>query len=164
MRIRFEALREEDVPLLTRWLQAEHVRAFWEDGERDEAAVRAHYFRVGRDVPGFIFSVDDRPAGFIQTEKVTSEHEFWPWATPVGETWATDLLIGEMELTGQGLGPQVIRAFIAGLQLQRPDLRGVVIDPDARNIRAIRAYAKAGFVAVGDPEERQVMLRMAGSS
>ena len=163
MRIHFEPLTEDDVPLLTRWLQEPHVRAFWDDGERDEAAVRAHYFRVGRDVPGFVYRVDGRAAGFIQTEKVTSEHEFWPWAAPERETWGIDLLIGEVGLTGRGLGPQVIRAFIARLRRQRPDLQRIVIHPNARNTGAIRAYEKAGCVVVGALDERQIMIGMAGS-
>ena len=43
--------RPVDPALLTAWLQAPHVRAFWDDGERDEAAVEAHYFAPERDAP-----------------------------------------------------------------------------------------------------------------
>ncbi|WP_309571274.1 hypothetical protein, partial [Deinococcus sp.] len=62
-----------------------HVCAFWDDGERDEATVRAHYLGDDRDdVPGFIFRVDGHPTGFLQTERITDGHEFQPWAAPVG--------------------------------------------------------------------------------
>ncbi|WP_309573068.1 GNAT family N-acetyltransferase, partial [Deinococcus sp.] len=68
MQIHFDPLTRADVPLLTRWLQEPHVCAFWDDGERDEATVRAHYLGDDRDdVPGFIFRVDGHPTGFLQT-------------------------------------------------------------------------------------------------
>ncbi|MBB5234912.1 GNAT family N-acetyltransferase [Deinococcus budaensis] len=146
MTISFERLQEEHLPLLTRWLQAPHVRAFWDDGERDEAAVRASYLEDGEEEPGFVFRVEERAAGFIQRERITEENEFWPWAAPEGETWGVDLLIGEPDLTGQGLGPAVIRAFLEALRAERPRLRRVLIDPSPANVRAVRAYARVGFV------------------
>ncbi|EYB69636.1 hypothetical protein DEIPH_ctg004orf0163 [Deinococcus phoenicis] len=125
--------------------------------------MRAHYCRVGRDVPGFVFRVDGRAAGFLQRERVTPGHAFAPWAAPEGETWGVDLLIGEPDLTGRGLGPQVIRAFLAHLRAERPDVRRVLIDPSPANARAVRAYAKAGFtpltwLGTGDDEVELMRL------
>jgi aminoglycoside 6'-N-acetyltransferase len=148
MPISFEPLGERHVPLLTHWLQQPHVRAFWDDGERDEAAVRAHYFRPGRHVPGFVFLVDGQAAGFIQREQVTAGHPFFAWAAPHGETWGLDLLIGEEALTGQGLGPRVITAFLQELRTQRPATARLLIDPALDNRRALRAYVRAGFSAL----------------
>lgn len=79
MTVSFKALTADHRPLLTRWLQEPHVRAFWDDGE--------------------------------------------------GETWGGDLLSGEAELTGRGLGPAVIRAFLEILKSERPALRRILIDP-----------------------------------
>lgn len=149
MPILFEPLKRAHVPLLTHWLQQPHVRDFWDDGERDEAAVEAHYFEPERDAAGFIFSVDGQPAGYIQCYPVNANNEFWPWAASVGETWGIDMLIGEVGLTGRGLAAQIIRAFIQAMQAEHPALRRALIDPDSRNLRAIRAYAKAGFADVG---------------
>ncbi|GGK26874.1 acetyltransferase [Deinococcus malanensis] len=148
VRVTFEPLRPQHLQLLTRWLQAPHVRAFWDDGERDEGAVQSHYFEDRDRVPGFIFSEGGSPAGFLQCEHLTPEHGFWPYATPDGETWAVDLLIGEEELMGRGLGPRVICAFLARLAARPPGWQRILIDPDVRNVRAIRAYTKAEFVPV----------------
>lgn len=157
MPIHFNALTPSHVPLLTRWLQQQHVRDFWDDGERDEAAVQAHYFAPQRDARGFIFSVDGQPAGYIQCYPVSAASNFGHWAAPIGETWGIDLLIGEASRTGQGLAPQVIRAFIQTLQAEHPALRRILIDPDSRNGRAIRAYAKAGFADVGTLKNFRIM-------
>lgn len=129
-----------------RWLQQPHVRAFWDDGRRDVAAVRAHYFRPGQNVLGSIFSVDGRAAGFIQRQHITPGHGLFAWAAMNGETWGIDMMIGNAGLAGQGLGAQVIRAFVEALRAERPALRRVLIDPASENTRAIRAYAKAEFL------------------
>lgn len=145
----FTPFTAADVQRLTRWLQAPHVRAFWDDGERDEAAVAASYGLPDSEMTELLIRVDGRPVGFLQTQEIAPGHEFAPWAAPVGESWALDLLIGEAALTGQGLGPALIQAFADHWQGRRPRLRRLVIDPDERNVRARRAYEKAGFVAAG---------------
>ena len=147
MQLRFEPLSPPHLPLLTAWLQEPHVRAFWDDGERDEASVWAHYFEQNRDVPGYIFTLAGRPAGFIQHERLTPGHEYAEWSAEQGETWGLDLFIGEEALLGRGIGPQVIRAFVELTRATHP-VRRFVIDPDSRNLRARRAYEKAGFHAV----------------
>lgn len=156
----FTPFTAADVPLLTRWLQAPHVRAFWDDGERDEAAVAASYGLPDSEMTELLMRVGGQPVGFLQTQEVAPGHEFAPWAAPVGESWALDLLIGEEDRTGQGLGPALIRAFADHWRAQRPGLRRLVIDPDERNVRARRAYEKAGFVAAGVLDEGEGNRRL----
>lgn len=156
MLIHFEPLEVAHLPLLTAWLQQPHVRAFWDDGEREAAAVEAHYFDPERDVACFVFWLEDRPAGFIQRERVGFEHEFAAWAR--GETWGIDLLIGEATLLGRGYGPQVIQAFMT-LTRQEHRTERFLIDPESNNLRAIRAYQKAGFSVLGKVADLTLMRR-----
>ncbi|WP_216321506.1 GNAT family N-acetyltransferase [Deinococcus aestuarii] len=157
MPVTFEPLTPEHLRLLHRWLREPHVRAFWDDGERTGEAVRAHSFQPGRDVPGFVFGVDGQRAGFIQRERVTPDHPFGPWRHPEGETWGVDLFIGEPDLTGRGLGPEIIWAFLAHLRAERPETRRVLIDPDPANVRAVRAYARVGFLPLGEVDGTRLM-------
>ena len=136
--ISFELLTRSHLPLFTGWLQRPHVRAFWDDGERDEAGVEAHFFGSGE--PGF--SLDGWPAGFIQRERMGAEHEWAVWARE--DTWGLDLLTGESELVGRGYGPQVIAAFMALTRAEHAAER-FLINPDRQNVRAIRAYREVGF-------------------
>ncbi len=99
-------------------------------------------------MPGFVLLVDGQAAGFIQREQVTAGHPFFAWAAPHGETWGLDLLIGEEALTGQGLGPRVIAAFMGELRAERPATARILIDPAPDNRRALQAYARAGFSAL----------------
>ena len=66
----FTPFTAADVPLLTRWLQAPHVRAFWDDGERDEAAVAASYGLPDSEMTELLMRVDGQPVGFLQTVEV----------------------------------------------------------------------------------------------
>ena len=148
--ITFAPLAPEHLGLLHGWLQQPHVREFWDDGHRTREQVRAHYSDPDPDNASFVFTLAGLTAGYLQTYRVGSSSEYGQWRSPRGETWGLDLLLGAVADTGQGHGPQVIRAFIAFWQGQRPHLSRLLIDPDVRNIRAVRAYQKAGFSSVGE--------------
>jgi RimJ/RimL family protein N-acetyltransferase len=59
-----------------------------------------------------------------------------------------DLAIGEMDMTGRGLGPTVIREFGANYIFLNGDVCAIVADPATSNLRSVRAFKKAGFKIV----------------
>jgi RimJ/RimL family protein N-acetyltransferase len=61
-----------------------------------------------------------------------------------------DLFIAEAELTGQGLGAEVLRSFRRQIVFARPTTIACVADPDARNAVSLRVFEKAGFHKVND--------------
>ena len=119
--IEFRPLTESDLPLLRTWLEREHVARWWREPVEDELAQEL----AGR----FVIVVDGRPAGMIQTYD--------------GQV---DLLIGEEELTGRGLGPEVLAGFVAELV----DTDVVFATVEEGNRRSWRAFEKAGFKHVRD--------------
>ena len=129
--IEFRPLAESDLPLLRTWLEREHVRLWWREPIEDELAQEL----IGR----FVIVVDGRSAGMIQTYD--------------GEV---DLLIGEEELTGRGLGAQVLSQFV------EEEMSGEVAFAlvEAGNSRSWRAFEKAGFRHVGDVEENGLPHRL----
>ncbi len=156
----FTLLAPEHLELLHGWLQQPHVRAFWDDGHRTLEQVRACYFEPDPDGFSFVFTLAHRSLGYLQAYRVDPESEYGPWRSPQGETWGIDLLLGAAADTGQGYGPQVIAAFLSFWKSARPELRRVLIDPDARNIRAVRAYQKAGFAGVGEVRRSSATLQL----
>lgn len=136
--------------MLHGWLQQPHVRAFWDDGHRTLGQVRDHYFGPDPDAVAFVFTLAGRAAGYLQSYSVGPESEVAHWRSPHSETWGLDLLLGEETDIGRGHGPAVIGAFLAHWQVVHPELRRVLIDPDVRNLWAVRAYQKAGFVPLGE--------------
>lgn len=72
-----------------------------------------------------------------------------PWARDLSaETPGVDIFVGPPEMTGKGVAALALRAFAA--RLFEEGAARIVIDPDAGNCRAVRAYAKAGFVPFGE--------------
>lgn len=128
--IEFRPLAESDLPLLRTWLEREHVRLWWREPIEHELA----HELTGR----FVIVVDGRSAGLIQTYD--------------GEV---DLLIGEEELTGRGLGAQILSQFVE--EKVSGDAFALV---EEGNRRSWRAFEKAGFRHVRDVEENGLPHRL----
>ena len=157
MNYRFRPAEHCDLPLLRRWLQTPEVVRWWGDPAEQAALLEGDLsepLMVMR-----IVSFNERPFAYAQDYDVGS----WPQRQflhlPAG-TRAIDAFIGEPDKIGRGHGA----AFLQRLAGQLIDTGAplVAIDPDAANLRARRAYAKAGFVEdptadVGD-ENVSVML------
>jgi hypothetical protein len=56
-----------------------------------------------------------------------------------------DLAIGEVEMTGRGLGPAVIWQFGTNYIFINGDVGAIVADPSASNKRSVSAFRKARF-------------------
>jgi aminoglycoside 6'-N-acetyltransferase len=151
--IEFEPLRHEHLPLLREWLEREHVRRWWRDSLDDSIAEYAKAIDGLDPSDHYLIVVEARPVGMIETYLVS---DFPEWATvvEVGEGVAgVDLLIGEAELTGQGLGPQILDAFARQVVFARPETDALVAAVEEENRRSWRAFEKAGFRHVHDVEE-----------
>ncbi|HEY7603311.1 MAG TPA: GNAT family N-acetyltransferase [Gaiellaceae bacterium] len=153
MKIAFPPLREEDVGLVERWLNEEHVARWWR--EPVEEAIEKRYAGIEgrRPTRQFLIVVDRRPAGMIQTYRV-SDHPEWQQLVQVGgDVAGVDLLLGEPDLVGRGLGPQVLTEFVRAVVFADPAVNAVVATVEEPNRRSWRAFEKAGFRHVRDVEE-----------
>jgi aminoglycoside 6'-N-acetyltransferase len=151
--IEFQPLRKADLALVGAWLEREHVRRWWRDS-LDESIAEYEQAIDGLDPSDhFLILLDGRPVGMIETY-VVSDHPEWEEIVQVGEDVAgVDLLIGEEELTGRGLGPRVLEAFVRAVVFADEDTHAVVAAVDEENSRSWRAFEKAGFRYVRDVQE-----------
>jgi aminoglycoside 6'-N-acetyltransferase len=141
--LRVRPLTGADVPDLARWLSDPRVLEFYggRDQPSDAAAVRAEYLRPGDPVERCLVEQAGMPFGYLQLYRPDDP----AWDLPADEvTWAMDLFIGEPARWNQGIGTRLVRAAVDHLVRDRGADR-VLIDPEARNPRAIRCYEKAGF-------------------
>jgi aminoglycoside 6'-N-acetyltransferase len=148
--IRFDPVSERHTPLLKRWLAEPHVRAWW--GDPDEEIEKILAGRPREQVDGYVVTVEGAPVGYVQSWRASEfEEEPWQRDLPAGIV-GIDIFIGEPAATGKGLGPAIVRAFAGRLLAE--GAQSLVIDPDRRNARAIRAYQKAGFVPFAEYPEK----------
>jgi len=146
--IEFSPLGRGDLELLWEWHHRDHVaRWFLPWIPRDHDAAIADWIDMieGRDsARGHIVLVDGDKAGFIQGYRLADEPDVAKRLDLGEEAVGADILIAEPGLTGRGLGPRVLARFYLGM-LEETGLDLAVIDPEVENLRAIRAYEKAGF-------------------
>ncbi|MBI3258795.1 MAG: GNAT family N-acetyltransferase [Ignavibacteriae bacterium] len=65
----------------------------------------------------------------------------------VEDAIALDVFICDLKYLGKRLAVPLIHEFLIG---QFPDVKRILIDPEAANTRAIHVYKKAGFKIVGE--------------
>ena len=137
----FSDARSDDLPLLRVWLRTPEVARWWGDPDEQAAMLEEDLTEPGMTMR--IVSFDAKPFAYAQDYAV----DRWPQAhfagLPPGSR-AIDTFIGEPEMIGRGHGSAYLRLLAARLRDEGAPV--VAIDPSADNMRARRAYEKAGFV------------------
>jgi RimJ/RimL family protein N-acetyltransferase len=152
MSIAFRPFAAGDLPLLDEWLNRPHVAEWWRP---DETTIPETLDAIeGRDSSDhYLILLDGRPVGMIQTY-IVADHPEWEALVHVGQGVAgVDLLIGEEELIGRGLGPEILGTFVREIVFARPGTHAVVAGVEPGNARSLRAFEKAGFVSSFEYEE-----------
>jgi RimJ/RimL family protein N-acetyltransferase len=147
----FRPVRREDLPMLADWLARPHWREWW--GEPETELRHIAEMVAGHDTTRpYIFLRAGAPKGYIQVWFV-GPHQTpeWagdnPWLMELpAEAVGVDLSIADERDLSRGLGSAVLRAFAE--ELHGRGFETIVIDPDPDNVRAVRAYRKAGFTPV----------------
>jgi len=135
----FHPMTATDLPLIRRWLETRHVSQWWHDPAEQFELVSGDLDHP--DMAQYIVAPDGRPFAYLQCYNLSDWNTgFGP--QPLG-TRGLDQFIGEADMLDRGHGSAFIRTFTERL-LAKGTPR-VVIDPDPTNVRAIRAYEKAGF-------------------
>ncbi len=126
--------------MLAGWLKTSEARRWWGD-PRDQLAL----LRADLDEPAMtmlIVEFGGRPFAYAQHYEV----HVWPQPhldqLPPGSR-AIDTFIGDPDMLGRGHGSRFLRLLARSLLATGAPI--VAIDPRAENLRARRAYAKAGF-------------------
>lgn len=160
--ISFRPLTVDDIPMLHDWLARPHVSEWW--GRPDSLAeVEADYLPMIRPestTRGYIASFAEEQIGFIQSYVVKDSGDgWWDQETDPGAR-GIDQFLADAEQLGRGLGSAMVRMFVDGL-FADASITQVQADPSPDNVRAIRSYARAGFVVqreVTTPDGRALLM------
>ncbi len=145
--------QSHDLPLLATWLRMPHVARWWGDPEQALDAIGQHPVDTAA-----LIEVGALRVGFVC------------WQIPLREELAMaglsdlpndlvdiDIFIGELDFLGKGVGPAALHQLLARLQAE--GVRVVGLGVATANIRALRAYHKAGFQPFRDFEENGQRMR-----
>ncbi|PSB09901.1 N-acetyltransferase [filamentous cyanobacterium CCP1] len=130
-----------DVELLRHWLTAPHVAAWYPDPE-DHIVWATNPPKNGDRA---LITVGSRAVGYIRWQSVSREvlDSVSLYEIPAGSV-DVDMLIGDLEFVGQGIGPKALLVLVSQLR-QKGDVPLVGLTTSVENLSAQRAYAKAGF-------------------
>lgn len=137
-----------DPPLLRRWLDARHVRPWFEhpgNWLRETRQRRTEFAWIRH----FIALWEQTPVGFCQYYPYAKGGETWHGAIPVDGTYSIDYLVGDETRLRQGLGTRMVLALLRGLR-EVPDARRVIVQPDPRHTASCRTLLAAGFARDAD--------------
>jgi aminoglycoside 6'-N-acetyltransferase len=127
-----------------------HVEPWWRE-PYDAGSIEKSY---GACVDGldptelFVIEREGRPTGFIQCYLLDDNPSWKSSLAPTGEhekAVGIDYLIGDEALTGIGLGPEIIYAFVELTWHRYPSASEIVVAVQQDNRRSWRALEKAGF-------------------
>lgn len=146
-----------DLDLIHGWVTEERAR-FWGmlDHNREQVLEVYEYLDSLTTHHAYLVQRDGEPAALFQT--------YEPAADPVGECYEVQpgdfgvhLLIGPADgAPERGFTGGLLSVFIA-YALADPEHRRIVVEPDARNTKAIERMVRAGFVLgpeIDKPEKR----------
>jgi len=153
-KLTFKQLALSDIPLMYKWFNQPHVQEFYSlrQWTEEEVLEKLKPYIVGeRPVIGFIVLMGEEPIGYVQQYKISEQYEAndYSWLDQnlsqkiVNNAAGMDLFIGDERLMGKGIGSEIIKAFIEGKMWSQ--FQYCVVDPDVRNIPAIKCYEKLNF-------------------
>jgi aminoglycoside 6'-N-acetyltransferase len=136
---------EADIPLLQSWNEQPHVIAAsgdddsWDWSEELAQDPAWSWTWLGLE--------DGRPFGVVQAiDPLLEATHYWGDVGP--DLRALDIWIGAEADLGRGLGSELMRLVLDWCFVDAR-VRGVLIDPLARNVRARAFYERIGFEEVG---------------
>jgi len=145
--IQFRPMSLDDLPTMHRWVNAEHVREWWDPLPSLDSVAAKYTSRILGKEPtrSFVVESSRRPIGYIQTYLIADYPDYARHVDASDHAAGVDLLIGEPEYIGRGFGPELLCEFLRAIVFADDSVAECIIGPDVRNLRAIRSYEKVGF-------------------
>lgn len=161
MTITFIPLSELHFPLLLKWLETPHVKAWWDQNiqwtpelirQKYDSYTKGYKLEKGiaKTIRAYVIFVDEIPIGYIQIYNAYDFARTKPLTGLPSNLGAFDAFIGEENYLKRGIGSKAIIQF---LKENDHSYTHILADPNKDNTAAIRAYEKAGFKKIKEPSD-----------
>ncbi|CAM5721068.1 N-acetyltransferase OS=Streptomyces alboniger OX=132473 GN=CP975_30380 PE=3 SV=1 [Streptomyces alboniger] len=151
MTITWRRVDESDFSRLSEWLRRPHVARWWNHETSREAIARDFGPAARGEEPSedFLVAVDGEPVALVQRCRLADYPRYLGDLTSQTEVpeqaMTVDYLVGDVRLTGRGLGTRIIRAIVAATWTDHPDARSIIVPVHSANRPSWRMLEKAGF-------------------
>jgi aminoglycoside 6'-N-acetyltransferase len=140
-------LEEQDAPKLVEWLSNPRLLEFYEgrDKPHDLYMVKNAFYQDSNETRCMV-EYDGLEIGYIQFYEIdeSEKRSYFEEAAANQKIMGTDQFIGETSYWNQGIGTVLIQSILEYLTVVMGAVK-VIMDPQARNHRAIACYKKCGF-------------------
>ena len=135
----FRPLTPDDLPLMRRWLQMPHVRAWWGDVDRNLKLMQQDMDNKAINMQ--VVELSGMPFAYLH------HHDVQAFAMPqfaelAYGTRALNTFVGEPDYLGQGHAAGYVGACVEDLRTRYPMAAAA---PNSTDARQINIYTKAGF-------------------
>lgn len=135
-------VEDRHVPIVLAWFEAPHVRRWWGD-PRVNASELIWHRKAGGGSGCRLIRAGGAPVGYVQWTEAGRYFGSERHGLPL-DTIDIDILIGEADMTGRGIGSRALALAVETICAGAPPpLISLVTAQD--NARAIAAYEKIGF-------------------
>lgn len=159
MTITFKSLHESHFSLLLKWLEAPHVKKWWDQDVTYTMELVKEKF--GKHIPGipgiplsknsnhktyaYVICLDEEMIGYIQAYNAHdfAQENHLDLSAISRAVCGVDLFIGELPFLHKGLGASILNEFAN--QVLAPHFDWCLIDPSKDNPVAIKSFKKARF-------------------
>lgn len=151
-------VNDSDIPLITIWLNKEHVKRWYEVPHLGVSVNDWIYELEERNgefnwITHFIVLWQDRPIGFCQYYKCVDSKEEDFGTLPIKGSYGIDYLIGEEAYLGKGLGKKMVM-MLTDKVFSFPDAGRVTADIDNENKASEGTLLSCGFKLLDDGGSR----------
>lgn len=144
---------EDDLPLVTQWLQRPHVQRWWGEPEQNLDDIHLH-----TPESAALIVVDEKAVGFVCHQHLSREELQAAGLEDLPDHLVDiDIMLGEPDFMGRGIGPEALRLLCVQLTERGVTLVGVAAA--TANRRALSAFHKAGFEPYRDFVENDAFYR-----
>jgi|GEM_PF-254454 len=145
--IRLRPMTADDLPLMCRWLAAEHVHRWWRDSAEPDAVAAEYLPGIEGTEPShpLIVELPTGPVGFGQWYRWADYADYGRQIGAAADEAGFDYLIGEQDCCGRGLGTRLVAALMRHIREQDQTVGGFVVDPEETNTASRRVLEKNGL-------------------
>lgn len=159
-KITFAPLKKSDFPLMLKWLESKHVKAWWDqDISYNLALIKEKYSSytqgykiengIRKSMQAYIINLEQKPIGYIQLYNAYDFAYDNKLNNLPGSLCAFDVFIGDAQYLGKNIGSTAIVEFFKNFGCE---YEYIFISVDKDNIAAIKSYQKAGFKKLATQE------------
>lgn len=157
--IRIRSMTDADFSILLKWLTDDRVLEFYDgrDSHYNAATLKENYSEEWETTYyRTIFEYEGKAIGYGQIYKLSDEmYEEYQYPQRGEIVFAMDQFIGEPEYWNRGIGTKYMQTVLDFLRAEQ-NADAVILDPWTSNVRAIRAYEKAGFKIIAELPEHEL--------